>query len=305
MRRRMLITGSKGLVGAALVRALQAKGWEVAGFDLRGVGVERGDVRDRAQVMAAVEGCEGIVHLAAQSRVVVAERDPESCRATNVGGVRNVVEAAAAQPRPPWMVFASSREVYGERDAPASPVNEDAPIRPINVYGRTKVEGEELVVAARRRGVRTAVVRFSNVYGGLDDHVDRVVPAFVRAALAGAPLRVEGADCGFDFVHVDDVTAGLAVIVTMLAAGSVPTVQLVTGRATTLGELATLAIAAAGFRPGARRVEAARRAFDVSGFVGDPGRAAAVLDWRAAVTIEEGVRRYTEAMRARLAEVAG
>lgn len=304
MKRRVLITGSRGLVGTKLVGALAAAGWETVMMDLRGAGAERGDVRDRWRVAAAVDGCEGIVHLAAMSRVAWTERDPAGCDATNVGGVKNVVDAAAAQGRPPWLVFASSREVYGEPRPGDAPVGEDAPLRPINVYGRAKVVGEEIVVAARARGVRSAVVRLSNVYGGLDDHHDRVVPAFVRAALTGAVLRVEGAERGFDFTHIDDVTRGLTMIVRMLSAGVafVPTVHLVTGRATTLGELSRMAVVAAGARVGARVVETAGRSYDVTGFVGDPARAAAVLDWRATVGIAEGVQRYTDAMRARIEE---
>ncbi|MEO8630408.1 MAG: NAD-dependent epimerase/dehydratase family protein [Betaproteobacteria bacterium] len=58
-----------------------------------------------------------------------------------------VIEEAERQHQPPWLIFASSREVYGQ---PASlPATEDAPLRPVNVYGRSKLEGEYLVDAAR------------------------------------------------------------------------------------------------------------------------------------------------------------
>lgn len=74
-------------------------------------------------------------------------RTSRGCRATNVGGTRNVLAAAlAADPRP-WVLFASSREIYGQADA--LPVTEDAPARAMNVYGHTKVAGEALVGEAR------------------------------------------------------------------------------------------------------------------------------------------------------------
>ena len=145
--RRILITGSEGLVGSALRAALEARGTEVAGLDVRGAGDEEGDVRDAERIRQAAAGCCGIVHLAAVSRVVWGERDPENCWAVNVGGLRNVLAAAATvrakSSGRPWVVFASSREVYGQPDR--LPATEDTPLRPINVYGRSKVEGERLV----------------------------------------------------------------------------------------------------------------------------------------------------------------
>ncbi len=299
---RVLITGSAGLVGTALRVALQRAGHEVVGFDLRGVGGERGDVRDRGRVREAVEGCQGVVHLAAVSRVVWGERDPELCRAVNVGGLRTVIDAAAERRERPWLVFASSREVYGEPREEDLPVVERAPLRPVNVYGHTKVEGEEIVDAAGGRGVRTAIVRLSNVYGGFPDHEDRVVPAFVRAAIAGRALRVDGSGHTFDFTHLDDATRGLVGLVGLMTAGAAPPpVHLLTGWATTLGELARLAIEVAGTEPSSEIVEAPARTYDVGRFVGDPSRAREVLDWRPTIGIREGLAAYARAIRERLA----
>lgn len=299
---RVLITGSAGLVGTALRAALQRAGYEVVGLDLRGVGAERGDVRDRERVREAVQGCQGVVHLAAVSRVIWGEREPELCRAVNVGGLRTVVEAVAEGRERPWLVFASSREVYGEPREEDLPVLESAPLRPVNVYGHTKVEGEEIVNAARGRGVRTAIVRLSNVYGGCPDHEDRVVPAFVRAAIAGNALRVDGSGHTFDFTHVDDTTRGLVGLVgVMTAGGAPPPVHLLTGRATTLGELARMAVEVAGTEPPSELVEAPARTFDVRRFVGDPSRARELLDWRAMIGIREGLASYARAIRERLA----
>src|SRR5690606_18739564 len=179
---------------------------------------------------------------AAVSRVIWGERDPALCRATNEGGTRNVLHAALASPRRPWIVFASSREVYGEPDA--LPVGEDAPLRPVNVYGETKIAGERLLEEARGAGLATAIVRLSNVYGSVHDHVDRVVPAFARSALAGDPLRIDGAEHTFDFTHIDDTARGIAAVIDALEAGErrLPAIHLLTGVPTTLGELASAAV---------------------------------------------------------------
>lgn len=298
MSYRILITGSEGLVGTSLRGALEAIGVDVVGLDLRATGAERGDVRSADTVRAALAGCTGVVHLAAVSRVIWAEQDPDECWRTNVGGLRNVIEAAVLEPRPPWILFASSREVYGQPEA--LPATEDTPLRPVNIYGRSKVEGERVLLAARDRGLRTAVVRLSNVYGTARDHADRVVPAFARAAALGSPLRVDGPDHTFDFTHIDDTCRGLVSLVELLASrpDAPPPIHLLTGHATTLGELAELAVRLGGGRSPIR--EAAPRSFDVSHFYGSPSRAAALLGWAPRVRLAEGLGQLIEAYRLEL-----
>ena len=254
-------------------------------------------MRDARRVRQAVAGRHGIVHLAAVSRVVWGERDPETCREVNIGGLRNVVAAARSQKRQPWIVFASSREVYGQPDR--LPVVEGAPLRPINVYGRTKAEGERLVMAARDDGLRTAVVRLSNVYGSTRDHADRVVPAFARNAVMGGALRVEGADHAFDFTHIDDAVRGIASLIRALTGGEAPPpIHLLTGCPLTLGKVAALAVELAG--TGAPIVQAPPRSFDVSRFCGDPSRARRLLGWIPCVTLSQGLARLIRDFRGEL-----
>ncbi|MBN1770104.1 MAG: acetate--CoA ligase family protein [Deltaproteobacteria bacterium] len=288
--RPILVTGSAGLVGTAFVRAAGRAGLSLRRFDPRERdAADRGDVRDPAALARAADGCGGIVHLAAVSRVVWAERDPATCRRTNVGGAANVLAAAAAQRPPAWVLLAGSREVYGR--AARLPADEDTPAAPVNVYGESKLAAERLVLEARAAGARVAVVRLSNVYGSTADHADRVAPAFARAAALGEPLVLEGPEHVFDFTHVDDVAAGLLELVRRLEGGTfdLPALHLVTGRPTSLRRLAELAVAAGGGHSAIR--EAAPRTFDVERFWGDPGRARAVLGWEARIQVEDGIAR--------------
>ena len=290
--RRILVTGSSGLIGKALSAELRAAGHEVSGLDLHGSGESRGDLRNRAAVERARDGCAGVVHLAAVSRVIDGERDPLACQVVNVGGTRVLLEAASGRSVPPWLIYASSREVYGQPDR--LPAQVSAPRRPVNAYGRSKVEAEDLVEAA---GLRTAILRFSNVYGATDDHADRVVPAFARNAVLGRPLRVDGRDCTFDFTHLSDTVRGILEAVRRLEAGQrLAPIHLLTGTPTTLGELAALAVELAG--GGSTVVEAPSRSFDVHRFHGDPGRAARLLGWRAEVSLREGLARLIRDFRA-------
>jgi nucleoside-diphosphate-sugar epimerase len=252
-------------------------------------------VRQAEHVRTAIADCDGVVHLAAISRVVWGERDPALCWSTNVGGLRNVVDAALARARRPWLLFASSREVYGQ---PATlPASEDAALAPVNVYGRSKVAGENMVLEAREAGLRTAVVRLSNVYGSTGDHADRVLPAFARAAVAGQPLRVDGMGHTFDFTHIDDVASGVSALAELLRQGEQPPpIHLLTGLPTSLGQAASLAIELA--RSQSTIVEAPPRSYDVATFYGDPGRARALLGWTARVTLPEGLGRLINDFRA-------
>jgi UDP-glucose 4-epimerase len=295
-RGRLLVTGSSGLVGSALTRLLAESGYAVQAYDLRDDDGQ--DILRPKELAAKMHGCKGVIHLAAVSRVVWGENDPARCRTVNVDGLANVLQAASQASPKPWLLFTSSREVYGRRKE--LPVAEDALLRPVNVYGHTKLQGEALVSSARQAGLRTATIRLSNVFGSADDHADRVVPAFVRAALARRPLRVDGRGNTFDFTFVDDVALGLRRVVQLLDRGrrDLPVLHLASGWGTTLGQLAELVLALTD--SGSALVDAPKRDFDVDQFVGDPSRAASVLGWRHSTTLEDGLRVLIDAFRERL-----
>ena len=299
---RILVTGSAGLVGTALVDALRAEGYEAKRMDLRANDPQaRIDIRDVERVRAYAADCDGIIQLAAVSRVITGERDPDLCWSTNVGGLQSVIGGAQSSPRAPWLIFASSREVYGQ---PAQlPADEDCPLNPVNIYGRSKAEGERLIEEARAAGMRACTIRLSNGFGTVSDHHDRVVPAFARAAAMGEPLRVDGSDHTFDFTHISDTTQGIMALARHLMAGkdAPPPIHFLTGVPTTLGELAHAAVELAGSRSVVR--EAPPRNFDVAEFVGNPARAKALLGWEAKVSLRDGLKRLIEDFRAEAAAV--
>ncbi len=284
---RLLVTGSHGLVGALLVAVCRQLGHDVVPFDLvRPDTRESEDIRDTELLTRSAKDADGIIHLAAISRVAWGETEPALCQQTNVLGTASAL-AAAMNSGCRWFLFASSREVYGNPVRPL--VREDDPIAPVNIYGRSKAEGETLVMEARSQGLRTAIVRLSNVYGGRRDHPDRAVPSLVARSLAGQSLNVTGGDNYFDFVHVNDCVDGLIRAMNLLAAEErgLPTVHLATGVATTLRDLAGLAQDVCGTK--SPIVELPNRAFDVSGFCGSPDLAWDVLGWKAQTDLRTGV----------------
>ena len=106
----VLLTGSEGLVGRHLVPLLMAEGFEIRPFDLRRSNAE--DITDLEALTTAMRGATGIIHLAAISRVVWGELQPQKCIATNVTALDNLLRTALTARPSPWILFLSSREVY-------------------------------------------------------------------------------------------------------------------------------------------------------------------------------------------------
>jgi nucleoside-diphosphate-sugar epimerase len=282
----ILVTGSAGLVGRHVTERLSERSLPVRPFDLRHLPGE--DIRDPDAVARAVRGVSGILHLAAVSRVIHGERDPQNCRKTNLGGLKTVIDAALCERTKPWFLFVSSREVYG--DAAKVPAGEDAPFCPLNVYAETKVMGERMVMEAREAGLVANICRLSTVYGSVDDHADRVMPAFCAAAARGGNISVHGDDVVLDPVHVDDATEGIARIIEQSASReALPPIHFVSGRGMSILDLARMAVGAGD--PSTRIAVDAPRSYDVKRFVGDPERARTLLGWSIKVAVEEGIRR--------------
>lgn len=287
-RETILVTGSSGLIGTAVCAVLAARGHETRRFDIADRQGGYGDILAPTDLTAAIRGCTGVIHLAAVSRVIWGERDPQGCRETNVTGTCNIIGQLQSCDPQPWMILGSSREVYGQ--SPALPVSESTPLRPMNHYARSKVDAEKAVQRAIDEGLRAAILRFSTVYGSVEDHADRVIPAFCRAAIGGRPLRVEGAGNSLDITHVADVAGGIADVVECLGAGkSLTPMHLTTGQGTTLSELAQAVVHLA--RSGSAIIPAAPRDFDVANFIGDPALAEAQIGWRPRVSLTAGLSR--------------
>lgn len=290
--RKILITGHCGLVGRHLAPMLSARGYTVAGIDLADA---TGDITRSADLERALQKCHGVVHLAAVSRVVWGQRNPELCWRTNALASEALLNAAINSPLKPWVMVASSREVYGE--AKRLPVTEDAELVPVNIYGKAKLVMEQAAMQAREAGINTAIVRLANVYGCTRDHADRVLPAFCRNAAEGSPLRVDGFEHLFDFTHISDTITGLMKVVDLLEAGErgVPPIHLLPGVGTTLLEAAQMAVRSAG--SDSEIIQAPSRNYDVSRFIGDASRASALLGWRAAIHPEQGIAQLVAAFK--------
>lgn len=202
----VLITGGAGALARALAPLLVERGDRVRLLDVRrpddpvseGVEVVIGDVRSPADVGAAIDGVEVVVHAAAWHGIHLRDHPAEDFWALNVDGTFVVYEAAADQ-GVNRAIFSSTMGVYGESSsradgAPAIRVHEDLPRLPGDIYGLSKVLGEETAAFYHRsRGVRGVALRYGMfvpepfvkygvrlLYGGVDE---RDVASAVLAAI--------------------------------------------------------------------------------------------------------------------------
>ena len=159
------------------------------------------------------------------------------------------------------LVFASSREVYG--DADSLPVAENAPLQAKNAYGASKVAGELYCRVFAAAGLEVNILRFANVYGPGDR--DRVIPLFLESALTGQPLRINGGRQVIDFVWVDTVVEALeAAAFGPLLPGPV---NIGSGKGTTLSELVARVLEVTGSHSTVEMLPA--RSFETVKFVAD------------------------------------
>jgi UDP-glucose 4-epimerase len=215
--KRTLVTGGAGFIGSHLARELLERGHEVVVLDNLhrgsadsvpfGARLIEGDIRDPSSVAGAMAGCETVFHLAAQSNVLGAVRDVDYSFGTNVVGTFEVLKLAASA-GVAKLVFASSREVYGEQAV--VPVPECAPLTARNPYGASKVAAEAYCRTwSTLAPLDVSILRLANVYGPGDK--GRVIPLWLEHAARGEDLVVYGGRQVLDLVHVDTVVEALLV----------------------------------------------------------------------------------------------
>lgn len=301
---KIVITGGLGNIGLAVTEALVEQGHQIIIFDYRedvesdivqnsNVSVVKGDIRDFEHVRRVFIGATGIIHLAALSRVVWGYENPHECVNINILGTANVLEAARVSVRKPWIIFGSSREVYGEPDE--LPCHESAPKVIANVYGATKMAGENLMEQYHQNyGLNGMIMRFSNVYGSKYDQMDRVIPKFLIRASKSLPLVIQGGEQLFDFTHIDDTRDGILCGVDLLVKKSFrdepffDDFHILTGIPTSLQDLAKYI--GEMFENQVEIAYAPARQYDVEKFYGDPTKAREILGYEAKISLELGIR---------------
>ena len=175
---RVLVTGGAGFIGSHLVDRLVRDGYRVRvvdnlssgrvenikhHLDVGSVELIAGDLKDPQAALKAVEGVDTVFHFAANPEVRVSTTNPEIHFNENIVATFILLEAMRKK-GVKELVFASSSSVYGEPEE--IPVDENAPIRPVSVYGASKAACESLIHAyAKLYGIKAVVLRYANVVG--------------------------------------------------------------------------------------------------------------------------------------------
>jgi UDP-glucose 4-epimerase len=295
---RILVTGSSGTIGTRLCEKLLERGHDVLGLDRRpnkwqesvDAKTLRIDLLEDAALEKIPAGIEAVVHLAANARVYDLVEEPLLAR-ENFITTFNILEWARRN-KVGRFLFASSREAYG--NARHERYTEDL-VRLEHCespYSASKVGGEALVHAYRRcYGLQTIIFRFSNVYGMYDES-NRVIPLFIRRALAGETLTVFGKDKCLDFTYIDDAVQGIMLALEKFDAAKDDTYNIAYGEGVTLVHLAERVKEL--LRSRSEIVLGENRTGEVIRYVADIAKAKKMLGYKPITPFEEGIRKTVE-----------
>jgi len=228
------VTGGTGLVGSWLVQRLVEAGADVVCLVrdwvpqselvrtglIEHVKVVRGDVRDRSLLERALGEFEidTVLHLAAQTIVTIANRNPISTFETNIAGTWNLLEACRRSPKVKQIIMASSDKAYG--DQVVLPYSEDTPLQGQHPYDVSKSAADLIASAyAKSYELPVAITRCGNFYGGGDLNWNRIIPGTIRSILRGQvpSIRSDGKYIR-DYFYVEDGAAAYMLLAEQLAA---------------------------------------------------------------------------------------
>jgi CDP-glucose 4,6-dehydratase len=183
------------------------------------VKVVRGDVRDQELLERALGEYEidTVIHLAAQTIVGVANRNPVSTFDTNIRGTWALLEACRHSPSVKQIVIASSDKAYGDQEQ--LPYAEDAPLKGRHPYDVSKSCADLIAHAyAHSYQLPVAITRCGNFYGGGDLNWNRIVPGTIRAVLRGQrPIIRSDGSYVRDYFYVEDGAAAYMLLAERLA----------------------------------------------------------------------------------------
>jgi len=303
MSQAVLVTGGAGYIGSHACKALAGAGFQPVVFDnlsrghreaVRWGPLVEGDLADRQRLCAALieHKVEAVMHFAAYAYVGESVTDPALYYRNNLGGTLSLLEAMR-EAGIGEIVFSSTCATYGIPDG--VPIREDAPQRPVNPYGETKLAIERaLHWYAAAYGLRSVSLRYFNAAGAdpegeIGEHHEpetHLVPLVLQAALGQRPhIDIFGTDYPTpdgtairDYVHVCDLAiAHLRALERLRGGGGSAAVNLGTGQGHSVREVIAAAELASGRKVPARA--APRRPGDPPALVADPSLAGEILGW--------------------------
>jgi CDP-glucose 4,6-dehydratase len=232
--RPVLVTGATGLVGSWLVKRLLqvdadvvclVRDWvprsELVQANLIDqVKVVRGDICDQALLerLLGEHEISTVIHLAAQTIVGIANRNPSSTFETNIGGTWKLLEACRRSPKVREIVVASSDKAYGDQET--LPYDETTPLQGQHPYDVSKSCADLIAhTYAVSYGLPVAITRCGNFYGGGDLNWNRIIPGTIRSIVRGQnPIVRSDGHYIRDYFYVEDGAAAYMLLAESLSA---------------------------------------------------------------------------------------
>lgn len=288
----ILITGSSGTVGTALIKELKKENK----FDLYGADIRENpwtsieyetiiDLTDKDALEKLPTDIDLVIHLAAHARVFELVKEPTLAK-ENFDMTFNVLEYMREN-GVKNCIFASSREIYGNRDKLIHSENDTFVDECESPYTASKIGGESLVKSyGNCYDINTATLRFSNVFGKYDLS-DRVVPLFLSQANRGEDLVVFGDDKVLDFTYIDDCIQGIKKTINNFNKVKGTSLNIASGEGSSLVELAETVVDTLDSDVEIR-VEDNRRG-EVSRFVADISKAEKIIQYEPEYSFSESI----------------
>ena len=296
-----LVTGGAGFIGTNLVKQLLVAGHTVRVIDNYAGGKKddrlqsaaeyvEGDIRSYETLREAMNGIDGVFHMAALPRVVYSVEHPAETHDVNVNGTLNVLLAArdAGVKR---VVFSSSSSTYGDQEI--FPLKEDGVVKkPLAPYALHKYIGEEYCrIFSELYGIETVSLIYFNVYGPYFDPEGAyalVIGKFLRQRKQGEPMTVRGdGEMYRDYTHVSDVVRANILAMTKETVGKGETINVGNNNPKSVNDLVKLI--------GGEYVFVDALPGEMKYTRADITKAKELLGWEPTISIEEGVLQLKQA----------
>lgn len=304
---KILITGASGFVGRLLAKAEIERGNEVVGIhdpaespdlsfnsypiDLRSPRALKNFINEIG-ALGALRVLRGVYHLAAISSVRMCEENPSLCFGVNVTGTLNLLDALSRLEEKPRILFASSCEVYGNVNK--LPVTEDQPPAPINIYGLSKLMGEEICqFYMREHGLPIIISRGFNHTG--PGQKDSFVFPYVASTLAKIEkgtaepiIKMGNLSVIRDVLDARDVVRAYMALMDKGEPGSIYNVT--SGRCISIEEGVRMLVEISGLDVKIAQESSRMRTYDIPKLTGDASRIEKDLGWQAKIPLDETMR---------------
>jgi UDP-glucose 4-epimerase len=299
----ILITGGCGFIGVNLIAYLKRNTSDsIVVLDNLSLGRKEsllefdvdfieGDITDEHLINRVMKDIDAVIHLAADTRVMDSIENPDFNYHVNVNGTYNLLAASRKYGVDKFIFASTGGAILGDV---MPPVHEGIVPRPISPYGASKLCGEAYCSAfAGAYGIKTASLRFSNVYGPRSYHKGSVIAHFFKQIIKGEPLVVYGdGEQTRDYVYVDDLCSAVRNAMVIEKGGQ--TFQLGTGVETSIHRLIDLIKQCVGNDYTIQvEYESARKGEIIRNFT-DVSFARKSLGYEPEVALEEGLKKTWE-----------